>query len=202
MPSKSLTFLAVISLLLLMATCVIWVRSYFIKEYFSRVVVVTQHDVRNYDERAIGISAGALTLVHWHETDSSDVWVAHNYGATAFLNRTQHYSYPPESIKYPYVSGVSGEIFRGAGFQWAFYNSPPDSRYRVLESRARFYVTPLWAIALVTGTMPLVVGMRWRRRRQAAARQLNGLCFACGYDLRATPDRYPECGASAGVSTT
>ena len=198
MSSKSLTFLAVISLLLFMATCVIWMRSYFIGEYFFRDVVITQHEVRNYDRRAIGIAAGALILIHRRERDSSDVWEAHNYGETMFTNRTEHHSYTTKSVKYPYVSGpVYGEIFRGAGFQWAFYKVPPDSRYRVLEGRARFYVTPLWAIALVTATMPLVVGMGWRRRWQAAARQLKGLCASCGYDLRATPDRCPECGTTS-----
>ena len=50
---------------------------------------------------------------------------------------------------------------------------------------------PHWAAGLLFAVLPLVAAMRLRRGRRRAS--LN-LCVACGYDLRATPERCPECG--------
>jgi hypothetical protein len=53
------------------------------------------------------------------------------------------------------------------------------------------YAIPHWAILLTTLPMPAA----WIARRSRSRRFLaTGRCVACGYDLRATPDRCPECG--------
>jgi hypothetical protein len=54
---------------------------------------------------------------------------------------------------------------------------------------------PYWFLALLTAGGPAA---RWHHARRARSRSL-GLCSACGYDLRATPDRCPECGVVAGA---
>ena len=50
---------------------------------------------------------------------------------------------------------------------------------------------PNWFVVALFGVMPTVWFVRFRRRR---ARLLKGRCIGCGYDLRATPGRCPECG--------
>jgi hypothetical protein len=55
-----------------------------------------------------------------------------------------------------------------------------------------FRVTfPYWFACAILGIMPFLWLMRvWR----AAHRRARGLCSVCGYDLRASKDRCPECG--------
>jgi hypothetical protein len=67
---------------------------------------------------------------------------------------------------------------------------PPASTWT-----GRFWgaVVPYWLVAAFSLACPLI---QTTSRLRHARRPKGSLCPACGYDLRATPDRCPECGTT------
>jgi hypothetical protein len=63
------------------------------------------------------------------------------------------------------------------------------------DGPGEWYVgVPYWALLIALAITP-AVWMLTRRRLRTAARM--NLCRSCGYDLRASPERCPECGTPA-----
>jgi hypothetical protein len=81
---------------------------------------------------------------------------------------------------------------RYGAIHWlTFYAGLEDGHRSGLRERTRSAVFPTWVPAGIFAIAPVVAWRRWIRRRRARA---SGCCPTCGYDLRATPERCPECG--------
>lgn len=89
-----------------------------------------------------------------------------------------------------------GPIRWGFGMHVSRTNGPPVGNWRRAGWPVVGMFAPYWFVLCLTALLPAWWlwrrGTEWRRRR-------HGQCLACGYDLRASPDRCPECGTVSGT---
>jgi hypothetical protein len=107
-------------------------------------------------------------------------------------------TYPDERVRWveQNIERDGGTVHVGFGFSRYQRQFPlgPREGNAVSNQTAELVMLPDWFVALIFAILPAIWLYRWRRsRRRFAAR----LCQTCGYDLRATPDRCPECGTTA-----
>ena len=67
--------------------------------------------------------------------------------------------------------------------------------------RQYFWNVPHWFILAMTALAPLGVAAAAIRHMRASRRLREGRCTYCGYDLRATVEKCPECGATPETLT-
>lgn len=78
----------------------------------------------------------------------------------------------------------------GFGYVHRVAGPPPAGADRMDSRRV---LLPHWALLVALLTIPFAELLRALRNRQRA---VSGRCIVCGYDLRATPGRCPECGTT------
>ncbi len=94
---------------------------------------------------------------------------------------------PAKNVRYnsgPYQWEASG--FAG-GFR--------TNRFGKTSTAERVLVTPYWFLLLITMILPGLWASGARRKRIMRRRAARGLCLHCGYDLRGSIGRCPECGS-------
>jgi hypothetical protein len=94
---------------------------------------------------------------------------------------------PIWNFAWGYVYGDMGDfIWLHGGFGFA------REYYETINAQNWCLVFPHWSMVILTAILPSILVYRlWRGKHKL----IRGFCFACGYDLRATPDRCPECGS-------
>jgi hypothetical protein len=106
------------------------------------------------------------------------------------LTITYSHSTQPPKPNIEFTQWLVKDFSRFAGFAYGHGTAPDYIGWAVL--------VPLWSTTVAFVIPPIFWYRSWRRRRRTHQK---GLCPTCGYDLRATPDRCPECGTPAQAST-
>jgi hypothetical protein len=89
---------------------------------------------------------------------------------------------------------------RRSNFSGRRYLGVVSGLLRIDSAVLHYLVVPHWMLLLATLVLPCawLVHALVRARRPPPA----GRCVRCGYDLRATPERCPECGQVCGPEAT
>jgi hypothetical protein len=180
----------VLSLMLSTATAAIWIRSHRICDNFTRRDSVRPSGVRIHDvcsKDGIFVWAMESRRIGSHaETARGGVW------------QWEHFSYDRQLIG---PSPASRLLWKPTWWQQVGFIYHRGYQVEMAETGNTPFVPdfvvglPYWAMTLFLVIPPALQLVSAIVHRRAVARLKHGLCPSCGYDLRATPDRCPECGS-------
>jgi hypothetical protein len=180
-----------VSLVLAMATAGLWVRSLYKADLLSRWMAwqVDTNDgscVKSIAQQC-GSQGGrvAIELARWHNSGCL-IETAEQRGNWRWKHSNGKVDDPADyfsDARRWRLAGVSVSILRDSG--------------ALIGGEIRYVALPHWLVVAVFLVLPLWRVATWGFRR--AHVRAAGVCETCGYDLRATPDRCPECGTTGRV---
>jgi hypothetical protein len=196
MKRRLLNLLTLLLLLLLCAAvAVLWVRSHYGSENVIWSVRARGDEWRHWEMTDAGVATRPGVLLVGRVAE----WVG-TAGDEPLAHRRSRLRYNRGGV----MVGANVAPAR-LGFGWARGASPPSANPRRPGRRVALLCVPWWSL-LLAACAPTLYRLlpSLRRLTRLAGRIVHtppaaGLCNQCGYDLRATPDRCPECGTAARV---
>lgn len=191
---RSFNSLSALSLLICIGLIAMWARSYIVSEHIANAV------------------------------SSGPAWVIRSSGGIIYFDHRSYWVYAPGwtwgrrmaigtgGVDHEYMRPNGGfrllgfGAFSGTNYSWPAFRYPgvtPPTNMNDLRWWKDNYSAvsiPYWPLVLISGILPCrrlrSRVSAYRRNRRIAA----GLCPTCGYDLRASKERCPECGTAVVVS--
>jgi hypothetical protein len=181
---RLLNLLTALSLLLCVAACVLWMRSYSARDQWAYRWRDVSADADTFGACSLDSLGGQLWFGYWWQDNSYLRRPHEGLSAEAWHVGSVQQSAP----HFPRPDAVRPLVWR-FGFGWTRQGT---SR----TDGGRGVIVPHWLLLMLLAA-PAALALARRRRRSAC--RATAVCMRCGYDLRATPDRCPECGTSAAA---
>jgi hypothetical protein len=182
MTRRLLNLLTALSLLLCIAVLALWVRSYWARDQWSYRWREVQGDNDSFGAHGLTSLGGQVWIGYWWQ-DNRYLRRSHE-GLSVEAWRIG--SVQQQGSQFSPPAGVDSRAWR-LGFGWSWYTHGTDAE--------RAVIVPHWLLLAVSAAPAAAIVAR--RRRTQSLRRPAASCVHCGYDLRATPDKCPECGEEA-----
>lgn len=170
----------------LLGLIVFWIRSAFVADVVTRTRLYSNASERGNQSLQLVSERGLLLLQSSDDREPQD----------ALGGTFRWMSGPRDQVRWgiSHTTVITGRVVMlgyssGGGFTWR--TSPqkyPASYWQ------RSISAPYWAVLAALLLPGIVAFPFWRRASRRRQRVAEGLCVKCGYDLRASLDRCPECG--------
>ena len=145
-------------------------------------------------EYSVFVSRGSWNFDAWERQGKIGFDLSHFLSRVAVEGSPDvHYGWDRKSPPYESFFDDQWGIGSNGWSAWAFGFVIGDGTGSAPPTRNRFLQIPFYFVIVSTGLFnAIVIGRHYILRKRSS---LPNACSTCGYDLRSTPDRCPECGA-------
>jgi hypothetical protein len=182
MVRRLLNLLTAVSLLLCLASVALSVRSYYVTDWYERhwLAETIEADGRRVDQSWRVWTVRGRLCFHFKR----HVWTSAWLKRLVPLYSSSGWTYERREPRFTFDAGPRDTLWQRIGFHG-------QRKSEVNTSFNHWARIPLWLPTALLAVGPAL----WTFRHGGKHR--TGYCATCGYDLRATPDKCPECGTTS-----
>jgi hypothetical protein len=190
--SRLLTFLSTLSLALFLAAFVLWIRGFWLCDTFIVARTVLDRDQALSRTVYLDSDCCGFGVIYRIQHDPLSTLTPEQLAMLKHLPPLNFNHGTNPTSRFTLLPGDrGGHLWNRVGFEYWDSNDivePPANTFD------RTWTVPFWFVLLLFAALPARSVLVLTHHRRTRQRLVAGLCPTCGYDLRGSTERCPECG--------